>query len=143
MTKRLKRYFFNILSPVIAGFLIARWAHNMHQPRIIPEEVSIILAPVLFVLSAVFAIAGPILYRSIFAYRLRNLCDVSLQMLQQFERNLIGFALVTPYLALIAYVIQLPRFHLAAILLMALYAIYYTYPSSKRIDLDRKIFRAD
>jgi hypothetical protein len=51
-------------------------------------------------------------------------------------------ALVTPYLAAIAYFLQLPRFYLAATLLMALYAIYYYYPSLKRITFDEKIFRA-
>jgi hypothetical protein len=49
--------------------------------------------------------------------------------------------LVTPYLALLAYFLQLSRFYLAATLLVTLYAVYYTYPSHKRIAFDEKIFR--
>lgn len=100
-----------------------------------------IVAPAIFILAAVFAIAGPIFYRSLFSHRHCHLVKVSLLVLYQFERNLIGMALVTPYLALVGYVLQLPSFHLAGTLLMALYAVYYYYPFEERIRFDGKLFR--
>jgi hypothetical protein len=43
--------------------------------------------------------------------------------------------------SLIAQILQLPRFHLAGTIIMALYALYYYYPSKRRIDFERRIFR--
>jgi len=42
---------------------------------------------------------------------------------------------------LVAYLLEFPRFYLAGTVLMALYAVYYYYPSKKRIQFERKIFR--
>ena len=101
-----------------------------------------VVAPAIFILTAVFAVAGPILLRSSFAHRHRNQHSLSPTELFTFERRLIGISMVAPYLALIASFLQLPRFHLAATLLMALYAIYYHYRSQKRIVFDKSIFRS-
>jgi hypothetical protein len=49
--------------------------------------------------------------------------------------------MATPYVALIAQILQLPRFHLAGTIVMALYAVYYYYPSMRRIEFDRRVFR--
>ncbi len=59
-----------------------------------------VIAPAIFILAAVFAIAGPILYRSLFAHRQRKLVKVPQVVMYKFERNLTGMALVAPYLAL-------------------------------------------
>ena len=96
-----------------------------------------------FILAALLAVAGPIFYRSLFAHRQRNHSSVSQEVLFKFERNLTCMVLIVPYLAVIAYVLELPRFYNAATILLALYAIYYYYPSQKRIAFDSKIFRAN
>jgi hypothetical protein len=49
--------------------------------------------------------------------------------------------MITPYLALPACLFELPKFHFTGTVLMALYAAYYYYPSKKRVDFDRRIFR--
>jgi len=59
----------------------------------------------------------------------------------KFERNLLYIAMTTPYVGLIAQILQLPRFHLAGTIIMGLYAVYYYYPSKKRLDFERRIFR--
>jgi hypothetical protein len=43
--------------------------------------------------------------------------------------------------SLIAQILQLPRFHLAATIIMALYAVYYYYPSKRKLKFERRIFR--
>jgi len=100
-------------------------------------------APLIFILSAIFALALPIFYRTLFAHRRRHLIGIVPAELFKFERNLIGMTMVTPYLAMVAYLMGLPRFHLAGIILIALYAVYYYYPSRKRITFEERIFRVD
>ena len=141
MRDRLKKNYFIVLAPAIVGFL-AVWIRRQSKPAItVPEQYMAVIAPAIFILAAIFTIAGPTFYRSLFAHRQRRRVKVPQAVLYGFERNLTGMALVAPYLALVGYFLQLPRFHLAATLLMALYAIYYYYPSPKRIAFDWKIFR--
>jgi hypothetical protein len=141
MPDRLKKIYFSFLAPAMVGFLAVYLFRQVHQPIGLPKQLIAGIAPAIFILAAVFAFAGPILYRSLFAHRQRRLVKVPQPVLYQFERNLTGMALVVPYLALVGYFLQLPRFHLAATLLMALYSVYYYYPSQKRIAFDGKIFR--
>ena len=141
MQNRLKKIYMAILSPALVCFTAA-WLLRQKLPLMqIPQNIDLFLAPAIFILTAVFGLAGPILYRSYFAHAHRHHHEVSHAQLFSFECVVIGMILVTPYLALAAYVIQLPRFHLAATILMALYAIYYHYPSQRRIAFDKKIFR--
>jgi hypothetical protein len=100
-----------------------------------------LIAPAVFILTSLVAIAGPILLRSFFAHRQRNYYKSSPTALLKFEQTLLGISMTAPYLALVAYYLQLPRFHLAGTLLMALYAVYYYYPSAKRLALDKHVYR--
>lgn len=141
MHYQLKKIYFVILSPALACFIAVCVLRQIYPPMGIPMQTNAFIAPMIFILSAVFAVAGPILYRSFFAHSHRHVHEVPSETLFIFERNLTGMTLVTPYLALVACFLQLPRFYLAVTLLMALYAVYYTYPSHKRITFDEKIFR--
>jgi len=58
-----------------------------------------------------------------------------------FQRKILWISQITPYFAFAAVLCDFPRFFAVAIVLMALYAVYYYFPSQKRIDFDRKIFR--
>jgi hypothetical protein len=142
MTVRLKKIYYTVLTPAILGFFSVHLARNFHRKLYFLEEQWTVIAPVIFILAVVFAVAGPILYRTYFAHRQRYHSEIPLTVLFKFERNLIGMGLVAPYLALAVYFLRLPYFYFTGTLLMALYAIYYYYPSKKRIALDRRIFRA-
>jgi hypothetical protein len=141
MHDRLKKIYVSFLAPAVVGFMAVYLFRQVHQPIVSAETLVAVVAPAIFIMTAIFAFAGPILYRTIFAHRQRHLIKVPQLALYKFERNLTGMALVAPYLALVGYYLQLPRFHLAATLLMALYAVYYYYPSQKRIVFDGKLFR--
>lgn len=141
MYDHLKKIYIAITAPVFVCFTVVYIFRRFYPPIDIPAQVSAFIAVMLFILTAIFALAGPILYRSFFAHSHRHLHDVPYTDLFIFERNLTGMALVAPYLALGAYFLQIPRFYLATIILMALYAVYYYYPSQRRIRFDEKIFR--
>jgi hypothetical protein len=142
MHERLKRLYFVVLTPALFGFVAVYLLQLYLQPIGISDKLMAIVAQAIFMLAVLFALAGPIFYRSLFAHRQRYLSDVSQAAFFKFECRLTAMALVTPYFALAAYFLQLPRLHLAATLLMTLYAIYYYYPSRKRVGFDMQIFRA-
>jgi len=142
MTEKLKKIYFFLLLPSIFGFALACWAKAYDFIEINSINFIEVAGPSIFILCIAFAIAFPIFYRTLFAHKSRDLIGVSEKKLLNFEGTLIKVVMITPYLALIAYFLELPRFYTASAILIGLYAVYYFYPSKRRIALDRKIFRA-
>jgi Ca2+/Na+ antiporter len=137
----LLRIYIAFLVPAIFGFAVALWARHYSNLAIVVRQDQIVVSAALFILSAISAGAAPLLYRIIFAFWNRHRSSVSSDELYRFERNLIVIIVATPYLALCAYVLQVPRLHFTGILLMTLYAVYYYYPGHNRIMADCKIYR--
>ncbi len=94
-----------------------------------------------FVLSAAAALAAPVFIRTLFAHSTRGQTRVSAQRFLGFQRRILWAALSAPYFACMAYFCDFPRFYAGAILLLAMYAVYYHFPSERRISFDRKIFK--
>jgi hypothetical protein len=139
--RRLKRLYFGLLIPPLAGIFavaVSRYLGVFDRPSwVLPAG----LVPVLFFASAVLAVAFPIFVRSLFAHRMRNRRGTPENDFLRFEQRIICFTLSTPYLAFVAYLFKIPGFYFAAVIVLALYAAYYFYPSQKRIQFDRRIFR--
>lgn len=143
MAEKLKRTYLALLIPAIFGLLSAFGARRM---GLIPlnQYISIsFIAPFVFVLSVTFALALPIFIRSLFAHTMRHRESVPETVLIKFERRLIFVPLLTPYLILPAYLLDFPDFYFIGTALMALYSVYYFYPSTKRIQFERRIFRVE
>ena len=141
MVDQLKRLYFAYLVPAVAGFAIVYVIRDVCPPFSVPDLILDLLSRLLFILSAVIALACPILHRCWFAHCQRNSRAVPQVLLLRFQRHLIHTIMVVPYLALVAYSLPAQRFYLAGTLLICLYAIYYYYPSQKRIRFDERMFR--
>jgi len=142
MEVKLRKLYFTLLIPVIAGFIITwvaktflRW--NLQVARDFP-----FVAPLLFVLAISFGVALPILWRSFFASKNRNRKQITELELIKFERGTLYIAMLAPYFALAAFLLEISRFHFYGTVLASFYAMYYFYPSNKRIAFEKRIFRA-
>ena len=141
MIDELRRTYIVLLIPAIVGFIFFFIAKKFHLISFGPFKFQEFLGPSLFIASVIFAIALPILFRTLFAHKVRDQKSVSEAALLRFERSFLYITLVTPYVTLAGYLFALPRFYLAGTVLMALYAVYYYYPSEKRITFEKRIFR--
>lgn len=141
MVNELRRTYIVILIPAIVGFIFLFAAKTAHLINFGPWKFNQFLGPALFIASIIFAIALPILLRTLFAHKVRNEKSVSEAELLKFERTFLYVALLTPYITLIAYFFEVPRFYCAGTVLMALYVVYYYYPSERRITFEKRIFR--
>ena len=142
MVAELKRTYLIILIPSILGFMLAYGAKAFDLFRIDREAGHAnILGPAIFIICVTLAIALPMFYRALFAHQKRDQKMVSEAEFIKFERRLMVISLITPYLALVAYTLEFPKFYTTAAILMGLYAIYYFFPSEKRLAFDRRIFR--
>ncbi|MCK5836097.1 MAG: hypothetical protein KAH09_02430 [Desulfobacula sp.] len=137
----LKKQYFMMLLPAIGLFLAFGLARGLNFIRPGQFVLPYVLHSALFVLSAITAIAGPLFCRTLFAHSRRNQSQVTAKEFLEFQKKILWISLIAPYLAFIAVLCDFSRFFAATIVLMALYAIYYYFPSQKRINFDRKIFR--
>jgi hypothetical protein len=141
MSRELKKAYLTLLLPSILGFTLAGGAKAYDLIEIGSDNFIQIAGPFVFILCIALAIAFPIFYRTLFAHKNRDLLSVSDETLLKFERTLINVVMIVPYLALVAYFFELPRFYTASAILIGLYAVYYFYPSKIRIAFERRIFR--
>ncbi len=141
MIHQLKRTYFCLLIPAIIGIVGIYLLKAFDFIQAGKPPFLSMLAPLVFVLSAVFAIAAPVFFRSLFAHKMKNEKHITEPDLIKFEQRLIRIALSAPYLVWIAYFFEFEKFYFSAIFIMALYAVYYFYPSQKRIAFEKRIFR--
>ncbi|MFH2132584.1 MAG: hypothetical protein ABIK68_19560 [bacterium] len=141
MQSRLKRTYFGFLTPVLAGFICGFLNKEFKLALFRQGETAEFFVVATFIGSLVFAIAAPIFIRTIFAHRQRHQTHIPEDRFIRFELNLIRVALLTPYFSLVAYLWDFPEFYMAGSFLAALYAIYYFYPSQRRIIFEKRIFR--
>ena len=141
MVKILKKQYLTLLLPPVLGFSLVGVARAFGMLTSEMPEPPDFLAALFFVLAAVTSIAAPVLTRTLFAHRMRNKKKVDPDRFLVFEKRLLTMALLTPWFALAAYGLDFQRFYSTGIVLMSFYAVYYYYPSEKRIAFDQRIFR--
>ena len=142
MEVQLKKCYVALLAPAILGFMAVILARSFSAMDMeVVRSLRQLTPPVLFALSFAFGVAFPLLFRTLFVHKNRHEKSITEDALLKFERNTLSLALITPYIALVAFFLEIPRFHLAGTLLASFYAVYYFYPSHKRIQYERRIFR--
>ena len=141
MTNQLKKTYFIFLLPSVLGFTLVGWVKFYDFIEIGSTNFIQMAGPLIFILCIALAIAFPIFYRALFAHKNRDVISVSDEKLLKFERTLINVVMITPYLAIAAYTLELPIFYTAGAILFSLYAVYYFYPSKRRLAFERRIFR--
>ena len=141
MTAELKKTYFIILIPSILGFILAYGVKAYDLFRLDRVDNVNIFGLVVLIFWVRLAIALPVFCRTLFTHQKRDQKMVSQADFVKFERRLMVISLATPYLALAAYALEFPKFYTTAAILIGFYAIYYFFPSEKRLAFDRRIFR--
>jgi hypothetical protein len=130
-----------LLLPAAAGIVSIAALRSFLAVALPVPQLPAALSAAVFVVSVCTALALPILYRTLFANRQRGRSHTPQADWLKFERGLLYIAMATPYLAMAAQILALQRLHLAGTLIMSFYAVYYYYPSKRRLYYDRRMFR--
>ncbi|BBO78120.1 hypothetical protein DSCW_55370 [Desulfosarcina widdelii] len=140
MKATLQKRFMLMLAPALIGFSYVLLLRSL---GIHPIDAATMAGwvPVLFILAVVSAAAAPIMVRTAFAHRMHRRRQTSETEFSRFQNSLLIVVMATPYLALAVYTLAAPTFYLGGALLAMLYALYYHYPSEKRLAFDRRVFR--
>lgn len=141
MEHRLKTFYFRGGAAIAVLWTAWRLARHFFGITLPSLPLTVPWGPIVFVLTAACGLAGPILYRTAFAHAWRKRASVVPKVFVRFQRNLIMLGMASLALAMGADMLAVPLFYQAGTLLTALYAGYSTFPSQKRLALDRRLFR--
>ncbi len=142
VTRRLRRLYWTLLGPALVLFAVLYAVKKFElvdtRPLLLGNPW---LGPVLLLVAGGCGVAGPILLRTLFVRGLRNARRVEEGRLERFERRILAVALAAPYAALAAAFLEVPTVFFGGAVLSAFYAVYYFYPSERRLAHERRIFR--
>lgn len=99
------------------------------------------IGPFLMMGAVLFALVFPIGLRMVMVYRTRDAQGLDEEEFLDFEIRSLRLALVAPYFAVAAGFFGVSRVLLGVSAISALYAVYYFYPSLRRLQYERRIFR--
>lgn len=141
MKKELLDVYIKMIAPLIIIIAVLYIAKLFTSTNTQPEVADRSIAIIVFILSAAFSIALPILYRTTFVNKIKDQKEVPINEFLSFEKKLIYIAMVAPYFICAAIILNIGSFYFTAIILFGFYSIYYYYPSNKRIKFEKKLFR--
>ncbi|MGD9898252.1 MAG: hypothetical protein AB7T22_03900 [Calditrichaceae bacterium] len=101
------------------------------------------ISPGLFFTAGLFSIILPLVYRLVFIGRVRHKKKLERGEFLKFEKTTLYIASISAYILFIACLYDIYKIHLAGTALFVFYAVYYYYPSKKRISTEEMIFRVD
>src|SRR6056297_1097354 len=97
----------------------------------------------ILVLQGIFAVALPLWYRIHFVNRIKTSKRTSMQAFLQFEKRFLTLAAPSLYLLIPGYMMSPSQGPFAAMVLFALYSLYFYFPSHKRTLAEKKLFRVE
>jgi len=139
--KELKKVYMKLLFPFIILLALAYLCQFFEIFQREESEFSRIFSVTLLVLAALFSLALPVFYRTLFVNKIKDRKTITINEFLKFEKDLIVIAMIAPYFVFFTLLISIPEFYSGTVIIIALYAIYYYYPSEKRIKFEKRLFR--
>ena len=140
MEKEIQAYYFKVIIPAVLCCLIIFFLERM-KIDVFLGEISKAGTFLLIFLVALFSIVAPLWLRIFFIRKVKGQNEVSGEQFIKFEKTFILLAELSLYVVLIAYVFKVPKMQMLFIALFGFYAAYYYFPSLKRINHEKKLFR--
>jgi len=139
--KELLKQYWQMLIPALVLLLVAKWAID-YRIIIVKQFAGFRVFEVsVFVLAVGFSLAFPVLYRMLFINKIKDRKYLPASVFLQYQKNSLLLVMVSPYLAVISALFRFSSFYFFAVILFALYGCYYYFPSQKKIDFEKRMFR--
>lgn len=138
---KLKKKYLLLILPIIIYVLSDSILFSIQKLNLKFEIGSSRIMIVLFLIgAALFDIILPMWNKIIFINKIKeNKATKEIQNYFNYQKTLLYFSFTGAYLAIIAYVISIPKIPLFIMLLGGIYSLYFYYPSKKRIHFDRNL----
>jgi hypothetical protein len=138
--KTFQRWYLTLLLPACLAMLGLAFTRTSGSELVV-SQAGRPLTILFLVLAGLLAFALPLWLRILFVRSQEGNGGVELNGFISFEKRFILVGILATYMVPLGYLCKIPQVPLFWIMLFALYAGYYYFPSHKRIDLELKIFR--
>lgn len=142
MEKLLLGHYMKSFSPGVTAFIML-YLLSKSGVNITLSWNNNLLSAFIVILASLAAIVGPLWYRINFIRQNKHRKKIPQQDLLNFQKRFISIASLTVYTAIAALLLQIPRVPFLAVILLTLYALYFYFPSRKRINHEKKLFRVN
>ncbi len=142
LVKKLQRLYYLIISPAILLVLVFFVSERL-QYQISMQEAGRVMSTAIMVFAAITSTILPVWYKIILIRKLRNKQKISTQNFVSMQFRIVITVSFSVYWIFPAYLYQLPEMPMVITAFFALYGLYYYYPSQKRIDTEKKIFKIE
>jgi hypothetical protein len=140
LARKLIRTFVLLLLPALALFVLA-YATQHSGLRVASPGNPRAWGIVLLLLTVILSVALPILLRTVFHDRAARRGRVEYRHYERFQVRQMAVTLAGAVFAGLAYLLLVPRFHLYASVLMALYGIYSVLPARRKLAGEMKYYK--
>ncbi|RLD82441.1 MAG: hypothetical protein DRJ10_05050 [Bacteroidetes bacterium] len=140
LEKKLQKNYFLIVTPAILLILIFFILEKLGFTFVFQTSGKLV-STLIIILAASTSTILPIWYKLILIKRLKNKKKVSFEEFLTLQNKTIFTAAFSIYWIFPAYMYQIPNIPMLLISFFAIYALYYYYPSKRRIDMEKKTFR--
>ncbi len=140
MQKKLLRLYFRLTIPFVILITILAIVEQIGIRIILPLDARLITI-VLLLIAVLLSFILPLWFRLKLLNRYRERSkSLTKEKFLKFEIQYMILPLFTPYLMIVAYLLGTPKIPMSVIIIIAIYSIYFYFPSKKRIKLEKKIF---
>lgn len=140
LTEIFQKFYWIILIPAVLAVCVLALNQTFGTP-FLTRQASRPVSLCILVLTGVLAIILPLWQRIMFCRHQTGKSGTDLKIFLRFEKRFMLSGLLATYMIPLGYFCRLPQVPLFWIIIFSLYAVYYYFPSRKRIALESKIFR--
>ena len=141
LSKKLRKIYFRVVIGYLLLIFIIYLLKDVLELVKINLKPSTLLMQSFVALSAIAGIGLPIFYRTWFVNKIRKQKDLALNQFIDFEKKLILLALITPLFLILGLSLNFNQKALILLTIFSLYALYYYYPSVKKMRFEIQLFR--
>lgn len=142
MQKKLLRHYLRMNLPAVAAFIILYILVKFHVNIFFPVQQKWVQV-VMMIASALFAVVLPLWYRILFVNRMKGKEHTDEHRFMRFEKDFLTLASLSAYILVAGFLMAIPKIPLSVMVLFVIYALYFYFPSEKRIRTEKKIFSVE
>ncbi len=141
MANELRKTYFLLITPAVILTVVVYLLLHYNIWEGVNFTPSRTFSVVYFVLAIAVGVALPIFLRVFFFSKLKEKNFTTPEEFTAYQKQIIKVVSITAYMAFGAALVKMESFYFGGTVLAAIYALYYHYPSDKKIRFDKKIFK--
>ena len=142
LLKKMNRIFWIWACIDLTVFVLIFFLHRAGVSPELPSQALWVSGIVLLVLTAAGSIAAPIMIRSLYVSRTLKARRFFIGQYESIQILLVSLSMAAALIAGVSYLLLVPKLHLYAAMIAALYGVYSAIPSKKKIQGEINYFEA-